>query len=620
MGGLCPLIRFDPLVIRLVITFEYTNYYLIMKKILLIAAVFISYHANAQYYEHIYGNTGIDNLSDGLTPQVGAAGYFMVGVSNNAGPGHLLAVRSDQSGWTAGTGYYTKDFTINNNGFPSVDLEVNQAKCIERSSLDPNLNGMMAVVGSWVKPGTSQKGLFYCEIHSGGGMNYGPINIYDALGAYQLHLGSVTRGTLANGNPEALYITGWANNNNGVRNVIVIKYDMQTHTIVWDRMYSIAPPKAKANTEGYDIIEDPNTTNRILVVGEIEDSRGDKDAFIMTVDGNNGNASQFDIFGTLGKADYFTSISPAHNPDGFIIGGVTQKNNPNDMWALKVDNALGIVWSTTRDYNNGFIGTNQERSANIIERLNTSARYEYYQVGDAFPGILGGADVVVYKLDINGWGLAGGQFTYGNAGNDAGEMIDFANPNTDGIIAMGTYEDPLNSFERDFYTIRAYFNGETSHSCNFDLRSPTASLNGPIAINSSTMLWSSLVSTSNYVYFDNGGLNSTEFCFDNTVFGGINARVAPTETGDKEGVMVSPNPMAQGSVTANISIDAKVAEQVTVKVYDMVGRQCYNQQFTMLEGENVFTLDFSSVNMAQGMYSVQIRGVETAKTVMLMVK
>ncbi len=620
MYGLSPLIRYDPFVIRLVINFEYTNYYLIMKKILLIAAVFISYHANAQYYEHVYGNTGIDNLCDGLTPQVGAAGYFMVGVSNNSGPGHLLVVRSDQSGGTAGTGYYTKDFTINNNSFPSVDLEVNQAKCIERSSLDPNLNGMMAVVGGWQKLGTSQKGLFYCEIHSAGGMNYGPVNIYDASGAYSLNLGSVTRGTLANGNPEALYITGWANNNNGVQNVFVIKYDMQTHTIVWDRMYTIAPPNAKANTLGYDIIEDPNTTNRILVVGELKDSRGDKDAFIMTVDGNNGNASQFDVFGTLGKADYFTSISPAHNPDGFIIGGVTEKNNPDDMWALKVDNALGIVWSKTRDYNNGLTGINQERSANIIERLNTSAQYEYYQVGDGFPGILGGADVVVYKLDINGLGVSGGQFTYGDRGNDAGETIDFANPNTDGIMAMGTYEDPSNSFERDFYSIRAYFNGETSHTCNFDLRSPFADQNGPIAINSFSMLWSSLASTSNYVYIDNGGLNSTEFCFDNTVFGGSNARVAPTETGDKEGVMVSPNPMAQGSVTANINIDAKVAEQVTVKVYDMVGRQCYNQQFTMVEGENVFNLDFSSVNMVQGMYSVQIRGVETAKTVMLMVK
>lgn len=620
MYGLSPLIRYDPFVIRLVINFEYTNYYLIMKKILLIAAVFISYHANAQYYEHVYGNTGIDNLCDGLTPQVGAAGYFMVGVSNNSGPGHLLVVRSDQSGGTAGTGYYTKDFTINNNGFPAVDLEVNQANCIERSSLDPNLNGMMAVVGGWQKLGTSQKGLFYCEIHSAGGMNYGPVNIYDASGAYSLNLGSVTRGTLANGNPEALYITGWANNNNGVQNVFVIKYDMQTHTIVWDRMYTIAPPNAKGNTLGYDIIEDPNTTNRILVVGELKDSRGDKDAFIMTVDGNNGNASQFDVFGTLGKADYFTSISPAHNPDGFIIGGVTEKNNPDDMWALKVDNALGIVWSKTRDYNNGLTGINQERSANIIERLNTSAQYEYYQVGDGFPGILGGADVVVYKLDINGLGVSGGQFTYGDRGNDAGETIDFANPNTDGIIAMGTYEDPSNSFERDFYSIRAYFNGETSHTCNFDLRSPSADQNGPIAINSFSMLWSSLASTSNYVYIDNGGLNSTEFCFDNTVFGGSNARVAPTETGDKEGVMVSPNPLAQGSVTANINIDAKVAEQVTVKVYDMVGRQCYNQQFTMVEGENVFNLDFSSVNMAQGMYSVQIRGVETAKTVMLMVK
>lgn len=592
-----------------------------MKKILLIAVSFICFNANAQYYQHVYGKTGIDNLCDGLTPQVGAAGYFMVGVSNNSGPGELLVVRSDQSGGTAGTGYFANYFSINNNGFPLDSLEVAQAKCIERTSVDPNLNGMMAVVGEWQKLGTSQRGYFYCEITSTGSINFGPINIYDASNSQKLILGSVAKGTLANGDPEALYITGHTENGSGVSNAIVIKYDMQAHTIVWDRTYVTAPPFTKFDTEAYDIIEDPQTPNRVLAVGKlINTGTNDEDGFVMTIDGNNGNPTQFDVFGTVGKTDYLTSISPANDPVGFILGGVTEKNNPYDMWALKLDNALGLVWTTARDYNNGFTGTNEEYSHNVIERYNTSGQYEYYQIGSVYPGVMGGGDMSVYKLDFNGFGVGNGQFTYGDGGNDDASTIDFANPSSDGFIAMGTYEDPLNSLEREFYNVRAYFNGETSHNCNFDLRNTATDQNGPLPINSFSMVGNALVSTSNYGYSGPASLNSTELCFSNTVIGGDNARVAPQQNGDKEGMVISPNPMAQGTISANISLEVTNAEQVSVSIFDMVGRQCYQQNFETKTGDNQFMLDLSTANMSQGMYSIRVQGSTIAKTILLMVK
>ena len=87
-----------------------------------------------------------------------------------------------------------------------------------------------------------------------------------------------------------------------------------------------------------------------------------------------------------------------------------------------------------------------------------------------------------------------------------------------------------------------------------------------------------------------------------------------------ENIKVGPNPTLQGSITTTLFIEADKPEQVTVSVYDMLGKQIYSNAFDVKKGKNNLDIDLSSYHLKHGMYSIKINGTSTNQSRMLLVE
>lgn len=588
-----------------------------MKKTLLIAFVALCTGAKAQYFQHTYGNNNVwDVLCDGITPQAGVPGYFMTGVTNPINlPGELIIVRTDAAGGLGCSTCYNRRMPIILPGVINKTLEVNQARCVERNPVDPNLAGVIAVVGGWVNNTAGTAGIFYTDFAQPGGLNAGPYNI--SVSGYNLQLGSVAKG--AN---DMLYITGTAYAS-GTRNLFVVKFNMATYTIVWGKVYDILPVLPDRNNEdAYDIVGDLTNPGVIYVVGRIGDYNGTSTAyngFVLSINANTGVAANADIYGTGGQQDYFSSISPSASlPAGYVLGGYTDDplTTRADMWAMKIDQSNAVVWNTKRGYDPGLPLVADESSMDVIEHLNSSGSYEYYQVGTTQGSVYGGMDMIVYRLDNSGNNVANGQFTYQGGGNDEGQAIDFANPSSGGLAVFGTYEYTSGSKQKEFYLVRADYDGITA--CSSEVRNLLTPQYGPGYITSLSVSGFGTFSKSNFMSaLPSVNDNDDEICYAQTVGGPIHNRTASPETG---GVLISPNPMGQNNATAIVTLEAAADEQVTVAIYDVLGKQYYINTVMLKNGQNSLPLDLSNAGMAPGIYRVRISGEATNETIVLLVK
>lgn len=579
-----------------------------MKKLFIIAIALCGFSSvQAQYFEHLYGRQFDDALTDGKNT-VNTPGFVI------AGEGGAVAMAQSFITLThtdiTGVPYFNHEYELYST--TGVAIYPGATKVFEY----PNSSAAFGVVGRFYDPslGAPYSGIYYFTVDAAGN----PINAYEyriqPVGGITWEVYTVTSVALSASGKEA-YITGSAQNVWTDAYVFVLKIDIASGGIIWGNLYDFVTPSAPAFALAEDIIESPFSPE-VMVVGTVYSTGLTQDAFFLPIDINTGVAGTAVTYGTSSTWDYFTSISVANQVGGFVIGGYISPSvsPPFDFWLNLVDAAGNSIWANQYDYS--FNPGGDERCYDVIERFNTSGKYEYYMGGTAYNGVLGSSDALIIKTDDAGASV--GEFSYGDANFQLCSKIDqLDGTGNDGlsIFGMGDFS-AMPGVGSEMYIRKVYFNGESA--CNQALSvSPTISAPGQMGnVSINTPSWFNF----NSLWVANAPINDKNTCFAWWIPGGSNARVLPDEPkGDKEAV-VAPNPMQQGTqaIAVEVTTDAPVTAQVAI--YDMLGRCYYNNSFELIKGSNSLPLDISATNMAAGMYTVKVTGTNLSNNILLLIK
>lgn len=590
-----------------------------MKKIyLLTALLFAGICANAQFYQHLYGNANGEGLGQGVNTFATGQGHFITAPSwtSSTTTQDILAVNTDVNG---NVNAFNNTYSLIHSS--GVSITPQNTIPIEF----PNGTGY-GVFGLFYDPsGSVPAGIYYLELDAAGNpvnvTEYNPVNT-TGTNYYVVEVADVT--TSLNGNDY--YITGTVDPSisSGSFWIFVLKID-QGGNITWSTVIDILNPNTSSSRDwAKGIVESPYSPSgnqEVVVVGQTYANGGSSDGFFMRLDANSGApvASTY-IYGTTSTFEVFDCIKISNNTapgnNGFIIGGTTDANGSGtnrDFWLMHTDDQGNPNFSYTYDYNGG--SGNWDNTTDVIERLNQSSVYEYYLGGITGSGNIGGTDLVVQKIDDLGNPVS--QFTYGSTADDMGTSLDyFDNTGNDGLSVFGTFNGGVFGGSMDAYQVQAYFNGLSG--CNEDFNN-TAANGGPWLYNKYNNR--PRTNLNNVTMWANqSGASDMNLCYATSIAGGSNARMAPAEPkGDKEAI-VSPNPMNQGSPVAMVELETETPATVEIAVYDMLGKQYVSGSHTLVKGINQLPVDLSTANMAAGMYTVKITGINISKNILLIIK
>jgi hypothetical protein len=592
-----------------------------MKKILLIVLALTGLAANAQYFHHIYGTTDGEKLSDGINTNVLGRGHFLVG---HAGTDGLAVSRTDATGNVPGAPYFNGWYLISSS-VTGTQVSVSESRTFE---LD-NGNGF-GIIGQYTDPSLSSPntGIFYMQLDpTGVVLNIFTYRSTSTTAIDVVRVGGIAESAFSSGND--VYVTGSTTNGSSRVDAFAMRLNVSTGAVVWALVYDLALSTGSGYTYANDIVESPYSptgVKEVVVVGSVRKSAssGLPDGFTLRLDANNGNpiTGSADLYGKTTSDDEFTTIAVAKSTkggsNGFIIGGASNVNGNPDYWLMKTDQKCGTLWANVYEY--GGISGVENVCLDVIERLNTSGKYEYFAAGYVRGGLLGSYDVDVIKVDDGGTPYTNGQFTYGDSRVDYGIAIDQYNgTGVDGISVFGFREgatSPIINGNYDMYLVKAYFNGETP--CNQKIVTPP-SASGPKQYTSVT---ARPIAKLKYITLFNwsvAGAYDAKICYSTTVSGGSNAKVAPKDNGQNQAI-VSPNPMQAGQGAIDVTIETETPATAQIAIFDMLGREHYNGTVTLTPGKNVLPVDISNAKMSAGMYSIRITLNNENKTILLMVK
>lgn len=594
-----------------------------MKKILLIVLLLTGLATNAQYFHHIYGTTDGQKLSAGLNTNTLGLGYFLVGHNGQNG---LSVSRTDVDGNVTGAPYFNGWYQLTD-ALTGIPVYVNESKAFEMDN-----GGGFGIIGSYRDINSGATGIFYLQLSPTGAVT--GIYNYALSGATVISdvfsVGGVAESTMSGG--ANVYITGSAAGA-GILYAYAMKINVASGIILWSGVYDIplASGGGTASAISRDIVESPyapSGVNEVVLVGGLYDptSATLPDAFSLSLDANTGAliTGLADVYGTSSSTDYFTAISVANSTaggsNGFIIGGASDANGSEDFWLVKTDQTLRSLWGSLHDYAGTGLGV-VNTCYDVIERLNTWGKYEYYAAGYTQNGMLGSTDMVVVKTNDVGVSTGLGQFTYGDMNTDYGIAIDQYNgTGADGISVFGLRRGasaPIISGSYDMYLVRAYFNGETPCDQRI-MDAPNAT--GPGKTGSVSVNNVDFLSTILSLKWSQATANDANICFSNTLPNGSNARVAPAEPKGNKQAVVAPNPMQSGTQAIAVSVEVESATSAQVAIYDMLGRQYYAGSINLTKGSNTLPIDISKSNMSAGTYTLRISMNGETKSILLLVE
>lgn len=586
-----------------------------MKNLLLTALVLVGLSAKAQFFQHTYGSANDENLSSGVNTIAQGLGHFMAGPSQTTAAGQrgLLAVFADVNGAISGAPYFSNHYDV-------VDMGGTVHDVYNLQVFETNTG--FGIIGVHNNPAIPASGaVFYLQLDNQGN----PIGIFDYIplpGTFIWHANTVGKvSKSATGNE--VYVTGSVQANAPQVHVFGLKIDVNSGILMWSNIYDIPHGSPISREVGTDIIENPYNplgNPEVMIVGFANGAGVTNDGFILRIDANNGMLALpwAIMFGSANSNDAIYSIAVANsnsgNNVGFVLAGRSDYNGSADFWLLKTDpTGWGVLWSTLHDYNSS--GSFDE-CHDVIERFNTSNQYEYYMTGYTANGPIGGDDILVIKTDDFGNGVANGEFVYGSGNADRAMSLDQYNgTGADGLSTFGT-GDFGTLGQSDFYLIKSYFDGNSGCNEKFSNPSPTT---GP-GIYYEYFIIDYNGFTTGPLLYSSSSASEKQLCYNTSIPGASNARMAPTAPkGDKEAIVL-PNPMGQGSPVAFVELEAAMPATVEVAIYDMLGKQYYNGTHTLAKGNNQLPLDISNANMATGMYTVKVTGASIAQNILLIVK
>ena len=380
-------------------------------------------------------------------------------------------------------------------------------------------------------------------------------------------------------------------------------------SILWSSFYSMGKhvmPK--------DIILSPYHPGELVVVGETDLSLQDSEGFFMRINGSNGQVLNSRVYGNLLEKEGFGSIIVgshvnSNNMPGFVIGGYAQ--NPNSgvgstAWVLKLDAIGNFIWSKVIEPSMGSnLGV-----IDILERLNTFNKYEYYALLNSNVGMQ------VLKLDdeANPFSLSSpnnlhNEFVYDLPSIVPAKATSISYVNHPaltadvGIQVFGTSSN-FSGFSSS-YAVSAYFNGETN--CYRTLGVIQNFTKGTRNILSfTTNQYGSFSTCSNFqiqTFFPGGSVN---YPCSGLVASGSNLRTMPSgtaiQTNEEENFSVYPNPVAD---KATVSYSVLDNSKVIIYVYSLLGEQLLQlEPEAKLAGNYTEEIDFSAMNLKNGIYFV----------------
>lgn len=581
-----------------------------MKKIYLTAllAVFTAVIAKAQYFQHVYGYESNDygtKVQSGMVTSATGPGHVVAGLNIQTQYNPLIdygiyVLRTDVDGRIISPNEFSNTYLVTDAS--GVEVRVMATAVVELS----DGSGYAAIgsyanrTGSWPSTITGQ-GIAYLKLDLLG--NVVAIQGYQLSSApYVIPYVTGLRESTVQGE---LFATG----TNG-DNMWALKID-QNGTLLWGETYFVG-------AEPEDIIASPYGPTVIIVGAYNNKANG----FWMEVDPNTGTCTRFDVLNSWpnnGTA-FLKSIDVVPDPTnpGFIVAG----ESDGKAWVTRTNPWGGMVWSGHYSsaarpfpvwFMRGYDAVCREKQSDDP----TDTEYEFFVTGPIWEDVYNG-DAFVFKLDA--WGNPvnpNGLFSYSTGWEETGVNVDVNTSGTaDGVSMYATNEYTPGS-EREIYIVKAYFNGVSGCNEEFeDLHHDGAELytSATLAVGS-VPFGTARISLSRVV-----PKIDTELCHNTSIPGGSNARVAPSEPAGDKHALVSPNPMGEGTGTAMVDVKAEAAEEVSVTIYDMLGKQYYSGKFTLAAGINRLPVDISNSGMSSGMYTVKIAGTATNYNLLLLVK
>ena len=281
------------------------------------------------------------------------------------------------------------------------------------------------------------------------------------------------------------------------RDIYLIKVDVNGNEI-WTKTLGDL-----GNDYGYSVQQ--TNDGGYIVCGTTEDLNGDKNVFLVKIDGNGNNLWSK----TFGGSEYDEGISVKQTTDGgYIIAGVTFSfgNGPGDVYIIKTDDDGNELWNKTfggpgYDYgysvqqtsNGGYVisgGTDSENGGDIyliktddngdslwtITIGGNSEDYSYSVQQTTDGGYIiagstnsfGNGDSDVYLIKTDGSGNELWNKTFGGSEYDEGYSVQ---QTTDGGYIIAGSTNSIGNGNSDVYLIKTDGNGNVTSTFNIPLNS-----------------------------------------------------------------------------------------------------------------------------------------------------
>jgi len=558
-----------------------------MKKTMTLLLVLLAaVTARAQYFHHLYAD-GM-TAGNGMVTKYISDGHVIAGFN----PKVISVVRTDVKGnFTSADNfnllYVLKDVATGNN------LYITGTKITELSTKD----GYIAMGDYYFKnaAGVIEYGIFYLFLKTDGTPSFAVGYQHPKL-EVPLKLTAMTESASS---PGDIYATGLVEYGSSPRDVFAMRIKAYG-SISWDYIYDFSFLEKEENQVWVsDILESPYS-NDLEIVG-----RGNQDGLWISLDQSNGSVQSVNFY-DLGKEDRFNAIAVASDPNtgkGYILCGTSTSNEGyNQVWAMKTKTLkTSVLWSYIYF---GKATAKEQDGIDIIGRLNTGGKYEYYlaAVCHDYPNNV--EDNMVFKIPADGQMTSVNDvFLYPFTNNlEHVESIDIGKAR--GTVGISLYSTFYNvSGATDLFITHAYFNGVTA--CNYDITYGKPYKFEPKQYDAKTKeidkLQEQKIDIEDYFKADD-----KEICYAKSVLGGSNARLAQNAItgGNTDGIVhIYPNPVTSNA-TLHISITVEEAETAQVTIMDMAGRTVWNNSFALQAGDN--DLQIAPGNIATGIYNVSV--------------
>lgn len=573
-----------------------------MKKSLfsiLVLSTLLASSVNAQYYEEYFvhpTSPNTEQLFDGFIsnanpilttnqPTVASTGYYKsVVTGSNLTLEKIRAIRTDAFGTPIFNHSYNviiNNVTVNSSGF----------------SIAENKNLYVAVGtvrDAQLTPGGADILIMQIDPNTGNPIVTNKVDMESQADVANSIYASNTQGIF--------YICGENFNANFASPTsFIMRYNATTNNVDWIRRFRFQTTAGvQIPSSYYGVCE--HTNGDVYAVGKLVVSATNTDGLVTKINATGGAAVHKSYHKTA--FDEFRSIRRAVGFRNFVIGGNCKytANDPNSVYLLWLDTAFnlsGQVLSTQYDWDYCY---------DAVERKNTLNQFEYFTAGKTRHNTATLADYEgsTFKYNLTTGVLA--NYLYGDTGNDNFYGIDYYSLGSpiDGITMFGQYSNTIGNS----WHVKAYMNGLTNTNCQVELPTVskiaidfTVTARTPIAREIGKLDKINSTIDKHTVVFLCKGVNTAG---SNALVHQVNDEITEkTPSVNPNELTLYPNPL-NGNSTLNIVFELTQQSDVTIQLFDQMGRLLETSNLEAYNGANQTTLDMG--HLPQGSYFVRLIG------------